>query len=423
MSLRQLFDPRKGWRLSALPWECVSSHALLHQCLSKARSVRASPKGQVQRWQITAELESSWGSSLPAVAGGCTALNHLGRDAGPLASKNQKSSSCVACPGIGEEVTTKTRVVAGSWLVSDLVGLRRHYLHIGHLDNVSPSYNFWSTDKNCGHSLAAMESSPTKLSSFKSSFKICLTATNHSKLAKMDYFFFPATLSFNCCSILHTKVHLTRQTCWDNCFTLQHLTQGHWTLKLVFCSVSVLDLCPAYSQNESVSYVQPWRNDLAFTREEMVNFLPRRRGRSCNAMTHWEKVGMEVQKTPSAAEQLGNPTAASALGSWEPEVPAVALQGQNEKPAAVSDWSCCQALFTRKALQILAWGLVETGGEGWAPRALSHSSVLKDFKQCTFTKTFSLFKVAFACQLLNHIQPSGGKSRLSRRPFMGEEYW
>lgn len=54
-------------------------------------------------------------------------------------------------------------------------------------------------------------------------------------------------------------------------------------------------------------------------------------------MTHWEKVGMEVQKTPSAAEQLGNPTAASALGSWEPEVPAVALQGQNEKPAAVSD--------------------------------------------------------------------------------------
>lgn len=36
----------------------------------------------------------------------------------------------------------KTRVVAGSWFVSDLVGLRRHYLHIGHLDNVSPSYNF-----------------------------------------------------------------------------------------------------------------------------------------------------------------------------------------------------------------------------------------------------------------------------------------
>lgn len=160
MSLRRLFDPRKAWRLSALPWECVSSHALLHQCLSKVRSVRASPKDQVQRWQVTAELECSWGSCPPpAVSGGHTAPNHLGRDAGPLASKNQKSSSCVACPGISVEVTMKTRAVAGSWLVSDLVGLRRHYLHISHLESVSPSSasnHFWSTDKNCDHSLAAM---------------------------------------------------------------------------------------------------------------------------------------------------------------------------------------------------------------------------------------------------------------------------
>ena len=47
--------------------------------------------------------------------------------------------------------------------------------------------------------------------------------------------------------------------------------------------------------------------------------------------------GSGSAKTPSAAEQLGNPRAASALGSSEPgEVPAVALQGQNEKLAAVS---------------------------------------------------------------------------------------
>ena len=103
-------------------------------------SVRAGSKGQVQRWQFTAELECSWGSSpLSAVTGGYTAPNHLGHDAGPLASQHQKSSSCVACPGIGVEVTTKTRVVARRWLVSDLLGLRIHYLHISHSDSVNPS--------------------------------------------------------------------------------------------------------------------------------------------------------------------------------------------------------------------------------------------------------------------------------------------
>lgn len=105
------------------------------------------------------ELSQNRSSFLPVVAGVHTALNNLGHDARPLASTKQKSSSCIVCPGIGVEVTRKTRVVVGSWLIPDLVSLRRHYLHIGHLDSENPSsasHHFSSTDQNCDRSLAAM---------------------------------------------------------------------------------------------------------------------------------------------------------------------------------------------------------------------------------------------------------------------------
>lgn len=50
---------------------------------------------------------------------------------------------------------------------------------------------------------------------------------------------------------------------------------------------------------------------------------------------------------------------------------------------------------------------METGG------ALGHNCIHRDFKLCTLTKIFSLFKVTCACQLLNHFQPSRGKPRPS----------
>lgn len=128
------------------------------------------------------------------------------------------------------------------------------------------------------------------------------------------------------------QMHPPRQTCWEKYFTLEYLAQRHWTPKLFFPQH---EWGPAYLQDEPVSCAWPWRNDLALSREEMVNFLPL-----------WQEFqwndslgpgGSGSARTPSAAEQFGNPTAATALGSLEPgEVPAVAFQGQKQKPAAVS---------------------------------------------------------------------------------------
>lgn len=55
------------------------------------------------KWQLNWHVAEGF-LLFPAVACGCTALSHLSCDAGPLARMNQKSSSCVACPGITVEV-------------------------------------------------------------------------------------------------------------------------------------------------------------------------------------------------------------------------------------------------------------------------------------------------------------------------------
>lgn len=60
----------------------------------------------------------------------------------------------------------------------------------------------------------------------------------------------------------------------------------------------------------------------------MVNFLPLwQEFQECDSLGPG---GSGTARTPLAAEQFGNPTAATALGSLEPEeVPAVALQGRS----------------------------------------------------------------------------------------------
>lgn len=120
-------------------------------------------------------------------------------------------------------------------------------------------------------------------------------------------------------------------------------------------------------------------------------------------------------KDPIAAISLGIPL----LGSSEPgDVPAVALQGQNKKPAAVSRAKLLPGTPCTKCSKSSPGGWGDRR-RGWASRALSHSSVFKDFRQCTFTKIFSLFKAPFACQLLNLIQSSRAMSGPSCSPFMG----
>lgn len=63
------------------------------------------PRGRYRgdKWQLNWSVAEGV-LLFPAVAGGCTALSHLSRDAGPLARMNQKSSGCVARPGITVEV-------------------------------------------------------------------------------------------------------------------------------------------------------------------------------------------------------------------------------------------------------------------------------------------------------------------------------
>lgn len=92
----------------------------------------------------------------------------------------------------------------------------------------------------------------------------------------------------------------------------------------------------------------------------MVNFLPL-----------WQEFqwsdslgpgGSGTARTPLAAEQFGNPMAATALGSLEPgEVPPVALQGQRQKPAAVSQLKL-QPEKLCKALPGVWWRWEERAG-------------------------------------------------------------
>lgn len=82
-------------------------------------------------------------------------------------------------------------------------------------------------------------------------------------------------------------------------------------------SFSLVRVGPAYLQNEPVSCAQPWKNNLALSRVEMVNFLPL-----------WQEFqwndsegpgGSGTARTPLAAEQFGNPMAATALAPWSQE--------------------------------------------------------------------------------------------------------
>lgn len=109
-------------------------------------------------------------------------------------------------------------------------------------------------------------------------------------------------------------------------------------------------------------------------------------------------MGVEL---PFSAEQFGNPMAATALGSLEPEVPAVALQGHRTGAEI-----CCSIpaeAAARRALQSLTWALVEMGGEGWAPTVLQILSP-SGLPAVPFYQDILLNK---SCQLLNLIQHSG----------------
>lgn len=170
-------------------------------------------------------------------------------------------------------------------------------------------------------------------------------------------------------------------------------------------------------------YTQLWRNDLALTTEETVNFLSRRSVPLAPVSVQWLTGARRDWKRK---DPIGS---GAAWGSRQPQPLAPQSQekfqlwpymARTRNSLLRPDWSRCQALSAPRALQILAWGLLEER-DGHQEHSVI-AAYLKDFKQCTFTKIFSLFKFAFACQLLNCTQPSRGKSRLSCSPFMGEGY-
>lgn len=126
-------------------------------------------------------------------------------------------------------------------------------------------------------------------------------------------------------------------------------------------------------------------------------------------MTHWGQVGVELQGPHWQQGSLGIPWQPQPLAPWSQEKFQLWLYKDRRRNLLLyPPWSWSQAFPAQRVLQILASGLVEMGGEGWAPAALGHGRVLQDFKQCTFTKIFSLLKAGFACQLLNHTQHSEG---------------
>lgn len=99
-------------------------------------------------------------------------------------------------------------------------------------------------------------------------------------------------------------------------------------------------------------------------------------------MTHWGQEGLEMQRPHRQWSSLGIP-AASALGSSEPgEVPAVALHGQNKKLAAASRLKLLPGTLCMKCSANPCLGAA--GGAGRAPRALSHSCLLKGFQAVHF---------------------------------------
>lgn len=156
----------------------------------------------------------------------------------------------------------------------------------------------------------------------------------------------------------------------------------------------------------------------------MVNFLPRRRAPLAPVSVQW-LIG--ARREWKCKDPIGRGAAWESHSSLSPWL----LRARRSSSCGLTRperEACCPVLTEAAARHSLHKELCKSlpgagGGEGWAPRALSHSCILRDFKQCTFTKMLSLFKVAFACQLLNHIQPSRGKSRLSCSPFMDEGYW
>lgn len=86
-------------------------------------------------------------------------------------------------------------------------------------------------------------------------------------------------------------------------------------------------------------------------------------------MTHWVQVGVELQEPHWQQSSLGIPWQPQPLAPWSQEKFQLWLYKEE------AETCCCvpPEAAVRRALQSLAWALVEMGGEGWAPTALGHS--------------------------------------------------